>query len=348
MSENNDFLLSCDLEGGCSAKIPPDLLEQTLAPILNQKIDGNLMSDIDIGDDAGVYKINDELALIYTLDFFPTVVEDPYEFGQIAATNSISDVYAMGGTPKLALNITMFPKEYNLEILARMLKGGQDKATEANCLIIGGHTITDKSVKYGLSVVGFANPKDITANSNAREGDVLILTKAIGTGTSLAAFRQKLVERVEIEDVFISMKTLNNKAARIMNKYKVVAATDITGFGLIGHAHKMAEASNVSIEINTRSIPLFENAYRIMDMGCITAAAFTNMRYVGSKAKFEDTLDYNYKMLACDPQTSGGILMCVKEEDSNNILADLWREGLDCSSIIGQVLKRSEYSVILK
>ena len=202
-------LLSCDLEGGCSAKIPPDLLEKTLAPIMQTKVDSNLLSDVDIGDDAGVYKISDDNALIFTVDYFPPVIADPYGFGQIAACNSISDVYAMGGEPRLALNITMFPKDDSLNILANILKGGQDKATEAGVLVVGGHTITDTTVKYGMAVIGFANPNKITTNSAAKEGDIIILTKALGTGSCLAAMRQGLVKDADIEDVFESMKTLN-------------------------------------------------------------------------------------------------------------------------------------------
>ena len=207
--EDNIELLSCALEGGCSAKIPPDLLEKTLAPILKLKTDSNLLSDVDIGDDAGVYKISEDSAIIFTTDFFPPVVADPYLFGQIAACNSISDIYAMGGEPKLALNITMFPKEDSLNILANILKGGQDKSTEAGVLVVGGHTITDATIKYGMAVIGFANPNQITTNSNAKDGDIIILTKPLGTGCCLAAMRNGFIKENDIEDVFEAMKTLN-------------------------------------------------------------------------------------------------------------------------------------------
>lgn len=333
------------IEGGCSAKIPPDLLELALAPILKQKIDSNLMSDVDIGDDAGVYKISDDLSVVFTVDYFPPIVEDPYEFGQIAACNSISDIYAMGAKPKLALNITLFPKDDNLEILTQMLKGGQDKASEAGTLIVGGHTITDSSVKYGLSVIGFAHPDDITTNSNASVGDTLILTKPLGTACLLASLREGVMVRSDMEDIFISMKTLNDKAALIMNEYKIKAATDITGFGLIGHAYKMALASDVTIEIDSKSLPLFENAYKAVSMGSIPNSSFTNMRYVGDNAHYSNTLDYNLKMLMCDAQTSGGMMMCVKSCDVENVLASLWREGLTHSSVIGHVLEKSSYTM---
>lgn len=342
-------LLSCVLEGGCSAKIPPDLLEKTLAPIMQIKTDSNLLSDIDIGDDAGVYKISDDNALIFTVDYFPPVIADPYEFGQIAACNSISDIYAMGGEPKLALNITMFPKDDSLNILANMLKGGQHKASEAGVLVVGGHTITDTTVKYGMAVIGFANPNKITANSSAKEDDIIILTKPLGTGACLAAMRQGLIKDNDIEDVFDSMKTLNKKACSIMNKYNVKCATDITGFGLMGHTYKMAKASDVSIEIQASALPMFNKSYEVLDMGCITGAAFTNMRYVGDNIKTDDNVDYNLKMLSFDPQTSGGLLICADKNNAENMLADLWREGVDNACIIGKINKKKEkYIYLLK
>lgn len=226
-------LLSCALEGGCSAKIPPDLLEKTLSPILKTKVDSNLLSDVDIGDDAGVYKISEDNAIIFTVDFFPPVVADPYLFGEIAACNSISDIYAMGGEPKLALNITMYPKENFLNTLATILKGGQDKATEAGVLVVGGHTITDTAIKYGMAVIGFANPNNITTNSAAKDGDIIILTKPLGTGACLAAMRQGLIKESAITDVFNAMSTLNKKACAIMNKYNAKCATDVTGLDLL-------------------------------------------------------------------------------------------------------------------
>lgn len=346
MSETHK--LSCGTDGGCSSKIPPDLLELALAPILKQKIDLNLLSDVDIGDDAGVYKISDDLSIVFTVDYFPPILDDPYEFGQIAACNSISDIYAMGAKPKLALNITLFPKDDNLEILTEMLKGGQDKATEAGTIIVGGHTITDTTVKYGLSVIGFAHPDEITTNSNAKAGDTLILTKQIGTSCLLASLREGVMVRSDMEDIFISMKTLNDKAALIMNKYKITSATDITGFGLIGHAHKMALASDVTIEIESKSLPLFENAYKAVSMGSIPNSSFTNMRYVGEHAHYLETLDYNLKMLVCDAQTSGGIMMCVKHSDVESVLASLWRVGLEHSTVIGHVLEKSEHTIKIK
>lgn len=340
--KNNIEFLSCALEGGCSAKIPPDLLEKTLEPLLKAKVDSNLLSDIDIGDDAGVYKISEDSAIIFTVDFFPPVVSDPYSFGQIAACNSISDIYAMGGEPKLALNITMFPKEDSLNMLSNIFKGGQDKASEAGVLVVGGHTIADSTVKYGMAVIGFSHPDKITVNSKAKEGDIIILTKPLGTGCCLAAMRNGLIKDNDIEDIFESMKTLNNKACKIMNKYNVKAATDITGFGLLGHAYKMALASSVCIEINVSKLPIFNKAYEVLEMGCISGAAFTNMRYVGDNVLVDENIDYNLKMLSFDPQTAGGLFICADKNNAENMLADLWRDGVEFASIIGRVCKRDK------
>lgn len=348
MEENKIELLSCALEGGCSAKIPPDLLEKTLAPLMKSKVDSNLLSDVDIGDDAGVYKISDDLALIFTVDYFPPLVANPYDFGQIAACNSISDIYAMGGEPKLALNITLFPKDDSLTLLSEILRGGQDKATEAGVLVVGGHTITDTSIKYGMSVVGFGRPDLITKNSSAKPGDVIILTKPLGVGASLAALRQNLIKEDDILDVIKSIKTLNDKSCKIMNNYKVKAATDITGFGLLGHAHKMALASNVTIEISSSSIPQFNKVYDVLNMGCIPGAAFTNMRYVGDNVLVDDNVDYHLKMLSFDPQSSGGLFICIDKDKSENMLADLWRAGIENAAIIGNVQEKSKYTIHLK
>lgn len=348
MEENKIELLSCALEGGCSAKIPPDLLEKTLAPLIKSKVDSNLLSDVDIGDDGGVYKISDDMALIFTVDYFPPLISNPYDFGQVAACNAISDIYAMGGMPKLALNITMFPKDDSLSLLAEILRGGQDKATEAETLVVGGHTITDTTIKYGMSVIGFARPDLITTNSNAKDGDILILTKPLGVGASLAALRQNILKEDDISDVMKSIKTLNDKACKIMNNYNVRAATDITGFGLVGHAHKMALASGVTIEISVSSIPRFDKAYDILDMGCIPGAAFTNMRYTENNVLVENNVDYNLKMLTFDPQSSGGLLICIEKDRAESMLADLWREGIDSAAIIGNVKEKSKYTICLK
>jgi selenide,water dikinase len=250
--------------GGCSAKISPAQLEEILK-YLPLPEDPNILVDIDTHDDAGVYRVNDELALVLTTDFFPPVCSDPYEFGQIAAANSISDVYAMGGDPVLALNIMMFPAaELPMEAYAEILKGGFDKATEAGVRIIGGHTIDDSPPKYGLAVVGYVHPHRIITNAGARPGDNLILTKPIGTGVIMAGQRLGMADEADITEAKRLMKLLNNIGAAVMKNYNIKGATDVTGFGLAGHALKMAKASRVSIKIYMKNIPLIGNTLSML------------------------------------------------------------------------------------
>jgi selenide,water dikinase len=326
--------------GGCSSKIPPKQLEEILK-FLPLPADGNILVDIDTHDDAGVYRINDDLALVFTTDFFPPVCSDPYEFGQIAAANSISDVYAMGGTPVLALNIMMFPSaKIPMEAYAGILKGGFDKASEAGVRIIGGHTLDDFPPKYGLAVIGYVHPGEIITNSGAKAGDNLILSKPVGTGIIMAGQRMGMTENRDLNQAKASMKLLNDKGAAIMKKYKIRGATDITGFGLAGHALKMARASRVSLKINMRKVPLIGNVYKLVDDGCIPGASFRNLEYAESDLQTTVALDYNLKMIAFDAQTSGGLLMSVPPSVTTDVIADLHVNGLTAASVIGSV---SEY-----
>jgi selenide, water dikinase len=323
--------------GGCSAKIPPKQLEEILKYLPLPK-DPNILVDIDTHDDAGVYRVNDELALVLTTDFFPPVCSDPYEFGQIAAANSISDVYAMGGDPVLALNIMMFPAaKLPMEVYAEIMKGGFDKATEAGVRIIGGHTIDDFPPKYGLAVVGYIHPGKIIANSGARPGDYLILTKPVGTGIVMAGQRLGMADENDITYAKNLMKLLNKTGAEVMKKYRVKGATDITGFGLAGHALKMAMASKVSIKIYMGKVPLIGKAYHLIDDGCIPGASFRNLDYADEHLLAAPDLDYNLKMIAFDAQTSGGLLMSVAPEIAGEVLTDLHSAGLTSSAIIGEV-----------
>jgi selenide,water dikinase len=323
--------------GGCSAKISPKQLEEILKylPLPN---DPNILVDIDTHDDAGVYRVNDDLALVLTTDFFPPVCSDPYEFGQIAAANSISDVYAMGGDPVLALNILMFPAtKLPMEAYAEILKGGFDKATEAGVRIIGGHTIDDFPPKYGLAVVGYIHPDKIITNAGAKSGDSLILTKPIGTGIIMAGQRLGIADDADISEAKRLMKLLNNTGAEIMKNYKIKGATDVTGFGLVGHALKMAKASKVSLIINMTKVPLIGNVYNLVDEGCIPGASFRNLEYAEKETDFALDLDYNLKMIAFDAQTSGGLLFCSPPEKADRILADLKEAGMLNAKIIGYV-----------
>jgi selenide, water dikinase len=333
--------------GGCSSKISPKQLEEILK-YLPLPEDPNILVDIDTHDDAGVYRVNDELALVLTTDFFPPVCSDPYEFGQIAAANSISDVYAMGGTPVVALNIMMFPAaKLPMEAYAEILKGGFDTASEAEVRIIGGHTIDDNPPKYGLAVVGYVHPERIITNSGARPGDVLILTKPIGTGVILAAQRLGIAGTDDVPEALRQMKMLNKSGAEVMKKYGIRGATDITGFGLAGHTLKMAKASNVSIKLNMSNVPLIGDTYKLLDEGCIPGASFRNLDFAEKDSVFDKVLDYNLKMAAFDAQTSGGLLMSVPSGIVEKVLSGLHSAGLKSSSIIGSVIGKDEKNLYL-
>jgi selenide, water dikinase len=335
-------LLQMVESGGCSAKISPRQLEEILK-YLPLPADPNILVDIDTHDDAGVYKVNDDLALVLTTDFFPPVCSDPYEFGQIAAANSISDVYAMGGTPVVALNIMMFPAaKLPMEAYAEILKGGSDMASQAGVRIIGGHTIDDFPPKYGLAVVGYIHPDEIITNSGAKPGDSLILTKPVGTGIILAGQRLGLANERDVLEAKKLMKTLNKSGAEVMKKFNIRGATDITGFGLAGHTLKMAKASNVSINLNMKSVPLIGGTYKLLDEGCIPGASFRNLDYAEKDTGFDKGLDYNLKMAAMDAQTSGGLLMSVPPGIAEEVLSDLHNAGLISSTIIGSVIDKSE------
>ncbi|MFO7574939.1 MAG: selenide, water dikinase SelD [Bacteroidales bacterium] len=330
-------LLKFTESGGCSAKISPLQLQEVLKA-LPIGIDPNIIVDIDTHDDAGVYRVNDELALVLTTDFFPPVCSDPYEFGQIAVANSLSDIYAMGARPVVALNIMMFPSaKLPMQVYADILKGGYDKAAEAGVSIIGGHTIDDSVPKYGLAVTGFVRPDSIITNAALEPGDVLILTKPVGTGTIMAASRLGMADPDDLSIALEYMKQLNDKASAIMSDTGVRSATDITGFGLAGHALKMAKASKVSVSIDMHSVPLMGKVLGYTDSGCIPGASFRNLAYAEPDTGFDENLDYNHKMLAFDSQTSGGLLMGVSSVKASGLLRKLQSSGHAGASIIGFV-----------
>ncbi|MCI0522920.1 MAG: selenide, water dikinase SelD [Bacteroidales bacterium] len=340
-------LLTTVETGGCSSKIPPRLLEELLRG-LPLSADPNILVDISTHDDAGVYKISDDLALVFTTDFFPPLVSDAYGFGLIAATNSISDVYAMGGKPLLALNIMMFPSaDIPLEVYSEILQGGYDKAREAGVSIIGGHSIDDYPPKYGLAVIGTVHPDRIITNTGVREGDLLILTKPVGTGIILAGQRMKMTTDEQVAGARCHMMRLNNDGAAVMQRYGIRGATDITGFGLTGHALKMARGSGVTIRINMGSVPLMSGVYDLVSQGCIPGAAFRNLDYAERDTLFEEGLDYNLRMISLDAQTSGGLLMSVSEEKAAAVLDDLHAAGHHEAAVIGRVLTKNDNPLII-
>ncbi len=332
--------------GGCSAKLPASELEKLLGDLPTLS-DERLLVGSDTHDDAMVWKINDDTALISTTDFFPPVCSDAYEFGQIAASNSLSDIYAMGGQAVSALNLVMFPSnQIPMSVLHGMLRGGADKCIEAGVVLGGGHTIDDYPPKYGLAVTGTVHPEHIITNSKARPGDLLILTKALGTGVLAAGRRIGDADEADFQAALESMKQLNKAAAEIMQEAGIRCATDITGFSLLGHALKIARESRVHLEIDSRSIPQLSGAYELLEEGCIPGAAFRNLKYVEAESGFAPGLDYNLKMLALDAQTSGGILMCVPEPSVAVVLEKL-KQHYPSASVIGKAAAAADDGKLL-
>ena len=309
--------------------------------------DDNLIVGIETSDDAAVYKITDDIAMIQTVDFFTPVVDDPYTFGQIAAANSLSDVYAMGGEPKLALNIVGFPNCLDPSVLAEILNGGASKVIEAGATLAGGHSIEDDEPKYGLCVTGFVNPNKILKNYGANPGDVLILTKQIGSGIVNTAVKADMASKEIIDEAIVVMTSLNKKAKEVIENYDISSCTDITGFGLIGHSIEMAEGSDVSFEININKVPVISDAIEYAQMGLVPAGAYNNMSYFEGKVEYNN-VDEAYVDLFFDPQTSGGLLFSVNENDAQSILKDMQSKGLDTKfAIIGKVIEKKEKFIYL-
>ena len=318
--------------GGWAAKIGPEVLASVLSQLPKNENNNNLLVGLDTADDAAVYKLNDETALIQTLDFFTPMIDDPYIFGQIAAANSLSDVYAMGGKPIVAMNIVCFPSCHDMNILAEILKGGFDKVKESGALLVGGHTVDDKEPKYGLSISGIVHPEKVLSNATARVGDKLILTKPIGVGILIS---DKVIE---------VMVHLNKYAAKSFDYIKVNSVTDITGFGLLGHALEMAKASNVSIEINSKDVPILDGAIDMANMGIIPAGMYRNKEYISKDVNIID-VDTAIEDILYDPQTSGGLLISVKEELADKLVEDMKLNGSIEAKIIGSVKKKEEKSI---
>ena len=291
---------------------------------------------IDTADDAGVYRLNDETALIQTLDFFTPIVDDPYLFGQIAATNSLSDVYAMGGKPLTAMNIVTFPIcRLAPEVLLAILSGGQQKIAEAGAVMLGGHTIDDDEPKYGLSVTGVVHPDKVLTNAGAQPGDALILTKAIGTGVLYTALKAELFP-AGVVAAAASMTQLNRYAAEVMTRFPVHACTDITGFGLLGHAFELAAGSAVDLELDSRAVPLLPDAAEAAGMGLVPAGAYANRDYL-NQVEFRPEVPVNLQDLLFDPQTSGGLLISLAEDLAADLLTELHAAGVAVAARIGRV-----------
>lgn len=315
---------------------------------LPKTVDPNLLVGTDHFDDAGVYRLDATSALVQTLDFFPPLVDDAYQFGRIAAANSLSDVYAMGGRPITAMNIVGFPdKDLPVEILGEILQGGAERVAAAGAVIAGGHSVRDSEIKYGLSVTGLVHPDRILTNGGAKIGDVIVLTKPIGSGVLTTAAKKNLIGESDLVEAIEVMVDLNRAACEAAIEVGVRGATDITGFGLIGHAFEMAQASDTTIEIDAAKVPLLERAMELARQGVVTRAHKSNLEHLGASFKSEGVDPVLVNVLA-DAQTSGGLLLSIAAAKADELVAALRRRHTKSHAVIGRVMPRSDARVRLK
>lgn len=289
------------------------------------------------GDDAAVYRLDEKTALIVTVDFFTPITDDPYEFGLVAAANSLSDVYAMGGRPLIALNVVGFPSRLVQAMLPDVLKGGHDKATEAGCLIVGGHTVDDDEPKYGLSVVGLIEPGKQVSNANAKPGDALVLTKPIGTGIIATAGKAGTAPADVLKTAVDTMATLNRSAAESMMTVGVNSCTDITGFGLMGHLTSMVKGSGVGAVIRVSDVPLLPGVQQLLAQGNVPGGTFRNMGSVADSVDWDESLSEEDRLLLCDAQTSGGLLISVPSQRLDALLSELKSAGVPTIAVVGEI-----------
>lgn len=336
-------LASC---AGCGAKVGAGTLCNLLAGFQTH-YDANLLVGYDKSDDASVYKVSDELAIVQTTDFFPPIVDDPFMYGQIAATNALSDVYAMGGEPKLALNIMCIPEKMDKATVQEILRGGYAKAYEAGAIITGGHTIHGAEPIYGLAVTGFVQPERVWTNSGAQPGDVLLLTKPLGVGILTTAAKAGLVEQELLDKLYVQMSTLNKYAHDVLVKYSVHACTDVTGFALLGHSLEMAQGSGVTVHLKAQAVPYHEEAYEMADMGFIPAGAYRNRDFAEAGVRVVGEVARALQDIFYDPQTSGGLLCAVPAAEAEACLAEL-RAVAPSTQIIGYVTEKLDSAIYLE
>ena len=323
--------------GGCTAKLGAGVLSRILEKLPRGEQDPNLLVGYDSKDDAAVYRITDELAFVQTVDFFPPMVDDPYTFGQIAAANALSDIYAMGGEVKTALNLVCFPESMDLNVLGEILRGGAEKVAEAGGSLAGGHSIADTGVRYGLSVTGLVDPRRMTANDAGRPGDKLLLTKALGVGLICTANRVGEAAPDQMEGAIRSMTTLNKTAAEIAHKYEVHAATDVTGFSFLGHLHEMM-GDKLSCVIDAHAVPVLPGAWEAAGACLYTAAGQRNRNHTGPFVRFEN-VPFPMEEILFDPQTSGGLLLAAAPQDAAALEQELRAAGLP-AAIVGEILEK--------
>lgn len=319
--------------GGCASKLAPGSLKAVLEALPAQS-DPNLLVGFDQSDDAGVYRISEDLALVQTVDFFTPMVDDPFTFGQIAAANALSDVFAMGGRPLTALSIVCFPQDGDLEVLGQVMRGGLDKMQEAHCTVVGGHSVRDAEMKFGYAVTGLVNPKRVYKNAGARAGDVLILTKPIGTGVITTALKQGKSEESWVEGAVRSMMTLNQRAGGLVSLCDGVhAMTDVTGFGLMGHGREVAMASEVVLKIDTSRVPRLDGAVEAITRGAVPAGLVANREFAECIVSVDGGVAEEIYTLMFDPQTSGGLLISVGEGSAPELLQALIETGSPAAQI---------------
>ncbi len=334
---NSVKLTSLTTKGGCGCKIGPADLSQVLQSLPPAAFDPNLLVGLDTSDDAGVYKLTDDIAIVQTLDFFTPIVDNPYDFGQIAATNAISDVYAMGGKPITALNIVAFPiSTLDKSILSDILRGAGDKLKEAGVTLVGGHSIDDQEPKFGLAVTGIVRPDKVRTNAGAKAGDKLVLTKPIGVGIYTTSLKHGALSNDETELVTSIMTTLNKTASEVMASFEVHAATDVTGFGLLGHATEMAKASGASIRIFSEQVPILPRTKELAEAGRIPGGTKSNYAHVADTVTYSEKLDQLDRYILCDAVTSGGLLIAVSANEAEQLVDEMNNKGVN-ATIIGEV-----------
>ncbi|RCW51894.1 selenide, water dikinase SelD [Paenibacillus prosopidis] len=335
--ESTIKLTSLSSKGGCGCKIGPADLSEVLRNLPLSAPNPNLLVGLDTSDDAGVYKLNDELALVQTLDFFTPIVDEPYAFGQVAAANAISDIYAMGGKPLTVLNIVAFPiSTLPKQVLTDILRGAADKVKEAGATLVGGHSIDDKEPKFGLAVTGLVHPDKVRTNAGAKPGDKLILTKPIGVGILTTSIKKDQLNDEEITRVIGVMATLNKAAAETMEPYDVHACTDVTGFGLLGHASEMAKGSKVGIRISKTLVPVLPRVRELAEAGFVPGGTKNNYAHLEGSVTFSEELDQIDQWILCDAVTSGGLLISVEQAQAETLLDKLRIAGVD-AHLIGEV-----------
>ena len=315
----------------------PGVLSHVLSKLPKCKYDPDLLIGFDSADDAAVYKVSDDIGVIQTVDFFPPMVEDPYTFGKIAATNALSDVYAMGGEVKTAMNIVCFPQSWDINMLGEILRGGSEKVIEAGGVLVGGHSINDVDVKYGLSVMGVVHPDKIYANNGGHPGDMLIITKRLGVGIISTAHRVGEATQEAMDAAIDSMTSLNKYAAECCKKYDIHGCTDITGFGFLGHLHEMVDGK-LSCKVYADQLPVFPEALEYADEFLLTAVAQQNRNHVGRHVQFDEDISFAMQEVMFDPQSSGGLLIVLPADQAESLLADIQALGVP-SAIVGEMIE---------